>query len=234
MIRLGITGTDTGVGKTVVACAIAAGLRKHGRRVAAMKPIETGAAFDDDARDGARLSRAAGGVPPLSITAPLTFADPVAPIAAARRAGVTIDLHVLDHALRTAVAECDALVVEGAGGLLVPIAPHVAYDALFARWNLDVVIVAANRLGVINHTRLTIAAARAAGLNVRLVALNNIAPSTDTSARENAALIAELENVTVVELPWLANPDDLDSTSDLLVPHVLSELEFARRPVARR
>ena len=234
MIRLGITGTDTGVGKTLVGCAIAAGLRKQGLRVAALKPIETGVSFDDETRDGVKLSRAAGGVLPLSITAPLTFGDPIAPIAAARRAGVKIDLHVLDHALRTAVAECEALLVEGAGGLLVPIADRVAYDALFLRWNLDVLIVAANRLGVINHTRLTIAAARAAGLNVRAVALNNVKPSPDTSVRENASLIAELENVSVIELPWLADQDDLDPISDLLLPHVLPELEFARRSVARR
>lgn len=234
MIRIGITGTDTGVGKTVVGCAIAAGLRRHGLRVAALKPVETGTTFDEESRDGARLSRASGSVLPLSITAPLTFADPVAPIAAATRAGVNIDLHVLDHALRTAVAECEALIVEGAGGLLVPITERVAFDALFARWNLDVVIVAANRLGVINHTRLTIAAARAAGLRVRAVALNHVKPATDTSARENAALIAELEHVSVVELPWLSDSDDLDPISDLLLPHVFPELEFARRAVARR
>ncbi|HXT18691.1 MAG TPA: dethiobiotin synthase [Gemmatimonadaceae bacterium] len=234
MIRLGITGTDTGVGKTMVGCAIAAGLRRRGLRVAAMKPVETGVAFDDESRDGMRLAKAAGAVLPLSIVAPLVFADPIAPLAAARRSRSSVDLNVLDHTIRTAVAECDALLVEGAGGLLVPIADRLSFDGLFARWNLDVLVVAANRLGVINHTRLTIAAARAAGLVVRAVALNNVKPSSDTSARENGLLIAELEDVPVVELPWLADTDELDSISDLLLPHVISELELAGGQGARR
>jgi dethiobiotin synthetase len=178
--------------------------------------------------------RSAGGTLPLSIAAPLVFDDPIAPLAAMRRAGTTIDLGVLDHTLRTAVSQCDALLVEGAGGLLVPITERVSYDGLFKRWNLDVVIVAANRLGVISHTRLTVAAARAAGLVVRAVALNNVKPTSDTSTRENAALIAELEAVPVVELPWLADTDDLDPISDLILPHVLTELELAGRQVARR
>jgi dethiobiotin synthetase len=234
VIRLGITGTDTGVGKTVISCAIAAGLRRLGLRVAALKPIETGASFDDTSRDGARLARAAGGSLPLSMAAPLVFPDPVAPIAAARRARASIDINVLDHTVRTAMAQCDALLVEGAGGLLVPITERLAFDGLFARWKLDVIVVAANRRGVLNHTRLTLAAARAAGLIVRAVALNSVKPSSNTSAPENAALIAELEAVPVVELPWLADTDDLEPISDLLLPHVLSEPERAGREIPRR
>src|SRR5437879_8092184 len=169
MIRLGITGTDTGVGKTIVACAIATGLRRRGLRVAAMKPVETGVAPNDDMRDGARLARAAGGLLPLSVLSPLTFPDPLAPFAAARRVGAHVDLALLDHAVRTASAGADALVIEGAGGLLVPITAGASFDSLFARWETEDIIVAANRLGVINHTRLTLAAARAAGLTVSMV-----------------------------------------------------------------
>ena len=174
MIRIGVTGTDTGVGKTVVTCALAAAFRRRGLRVAAMKPVESGAAFDDPDRDGSRLRRAAGDDRPLSITAPITFPDAVAPLVAARRAGRPIDLDRLDAAIRDASRDRDALLVEGAGGLLVPLTEHVSYDALFARWRLDLVIVAANRLGVINHVRLTLAAARAAGLNVSAVVLNEL------------------------------------------------------------
>ncbi|HEY4128968.1 MAG TPA: dethiobiotin synthase, partial [Gemmatimonadaceae bacterium] len=184
MIRLGVTGTDTGVGKTLVACAIVAGLRRAGLRVAAMKPIETGVAHDDPDRDGARLARAAGGLLPLSVVAPLVFPDPLAPSEAARRVGSAIDLAVLDHAVRTASAQSDALVVEGAGGLLVPIVDRLSFDTLFARWKLELVVVAANKLGVINHTRLTLAAARAAGLLVRTVVLSNVRPMPDHSARD--------------------------------------------------
>jgi dethiobiotin synthetase len=234
MIRLGVTGTDTGVGKTVVACAIATGLRRRGLRVAAMKPLETGVDANDPSRDGARLARAAGGLMPLSMLAPLTYPDPVAPLVAARRAGMPVDLSLLDHAVRAASNGADALVVEGAGGLLVPITERVAYDTLFSHWQLDAVVVAANRLGVINHTRLTLAAARAAGLTVSMVVLNNVSAERDTSAVENASVIAELENIPVVELPWLPDAGDLERASEIILEPVIHELERSGRPIAGR
>lgn len=214
MIRLGVTGTDTGVGKTMVACGLAAALTRRGLVVAAMKPVETGVEFDDPKRDGARLARAAGDMRLLTDTAPLTFRAPVAPSVAAEREGRTVDVTTLDDAVARASAGADALVVEGAGGLLVPVADRLAFDALFARWKLGVIIVAANRLGAINHTRLTIAAARAAELTVHAVVLNHLTQTTDESAVENAAVIAELEGVRVVELPWLSDPDDLVSADN--------------------
>jgi dethiobiotin synthetase len=229
MIRLGVTGTDTGVGKTVVACALASGLRRRGLRVAAMKPIETGVLSEDPARDGARLARAAGGSLPLSMLAPLTYPDPLAPLAAARRIGATVDVSLLDHAVRAAANGADALVVEGAGGLLVPITDRVAFDSLFSRWKLDVVIVAANRLGVINQTRLTLAAARAAGLTISTVVLNRVTAEVDASTEENASIIAELENVRVIELPWLADAVDLERASELILEPVIHELERSSR-----
>ena len=234
MIRIAVTGTDTGVGKTVVSCAIAAGMRRAGLRVAAMKPVETGVAADDPNRDGARLARAAGGLLPLSVVAPLVFPDPVAPSEAARRAGSTIDLAILDHAVRAASLQSDALIVEGAGGLLVPVVDRMAFDTLFARWSLELIVVAANRLGVINHTRLTLAAARSAGLLVRAVVLNNVLPTGDQSAADNARIIAQLEDISVVELPWLSDVDDLDAVSDLILAHVFPELERSGRSGARR
>jgi dethiobiotin synthetase len=216
MIRIGVTGTDTGVGKTVVTCALAAALTRRGLRVAAVKPVESGAAFDDPMRDGYRLRRAAGDDRPVSITAPLAFPDPVAPLVAARYAGTPIDLDRLDAAVRDASKDRDVLLVEGAGGLLVPLTDHVSYDALFARWRLNLVVVAANRLGVINHVRLTLAAARAAGLTTSVVVLNELTTNPlDPSITDNARVIAELERVPVAELPWLARLDDLDAAAEL-------------------
>ena len=216
MIRIGITGTDTGVGKTLVGCGVARVLARRGLRVTAMKPIETGVAAADPLRDGARLARAANETRPLSLLAPLTLADPLAPLVAARRAGVTLDLDALDEVIRSAEVDTDVLIVEGAGGLLVPITERVSFDALFARLSLELVIIAANRLGVINHVRLTCAAARNAGLPIRAVALNSLMPrDADLSVDDNAAIIAELEQVRVVELPWTREADDLDVIADL-------------------
>src|SRR5215831_15414311 len=126
MIQIGVTGTDTGIGKTVVTCALAAALRRRGLRVAAMKPVECGAAFDDRTRDGWRLSQAAGDDRPLTITAPIAFMDPVAPVVAARHAGRVIDLNQLGNAMREASRDRDVLLVEGAGGLLVPLTERVS------------------------------------------------------------------------------------------------------------
>src|SRR4051812_38495734 len=102
MIRLGVTETDTGVGKTVVSCALAAAFARRGLRASAMKPIETGVAFDDRTRDGARLAAAAGDGRALELLAPLVLPDPVAPLVAARRAQTAIDVPALDRAVERA------------------------------------------------------------------------------------------------------------------------------------
>jgi dethiobiotin synthetase len=217
MIRLGVTGTDTGVGKTVVTCAIASALTRRGLRVAAMKPIETGCEFDDPNRDGARLWHASSETRDLAVVAPLTFPEPVAPILAAELAGVSIDQAFLDRAVDVAAHDRDALLVEGAGGILVPIADGLSFDNLFVRWSLDVIIVGPNRLGVLNHTRLTLAAARAAGLRIRAVVLNQIGQDgSDRSIGDNARLIASLENVPVVQLPRAPRVDDLEAAAELV------------------
>lgn len=218
MIRLGITGTDTGVGKTLFTCGLAGALKRRGLRVAAMKPIETGVRPDDPWRDGARLARAAGGTFPLSILAPIVLAPPLAPLLAAQRTGATVDLALLDHAVRAASHYADALLVEGAGGLLVPIANYVSFATVFARWALELIVVGPNRLGAINHARLTVSVARASGLKVRAVVLNRLTgDAPDPSVADNARLISELEGVPVFELPWTTQPDDLDAVETLVV-----------------
>jgi dethiobiotin synthetase len=225
MIRIGVTGTDTGVGKTLVSCALSAALARRGMRICAMKPIETGVTPGDPLRDGARLALAANDARPLAMTAPITFPHPSAPIVAARRAGSFIDLQLLDASVHEASIDHDVLLVEGAGGLLVPITEHLAFDALFARWSLDLVVVAANRLGVINHVRLTLAAARAADLRVRAVVLNQLAAlAPDASVADNARVIADVEHVSIVELPWMADPNDLDALAAAVERSGLAEL----------
>jgi dethiobiotin synthetase len=190
-----------------------------------MKPIETGVTASDPSRDGARLARAAGDTRPLTSVAPITLPDPVAPLVAARRSGTAIDLDSLDEAVRVAEVGCDVLIVEGAGGLLVPITERVSFDALFARWSLELFVVAANRLGVVNHVRLTCAAARNAGLATRVVVLNRPAPGdADTSVADNARIIAQLEDIRVIELPWTPHPDDLDVIADLCERSGLTEV----------
>lgn len=212
MIRLGITGTDTGVGKTVVGCGLARAMVRRGLSVIAMKPIETGVAFDDPSRDGALLANAAGHEHLLRTTAPVVLQDPVAPLVAARRMNTTLMLGALDRTAERVSAGHDALIVEGAGGLLVPITADETYATMFRRWALGVIIVAPNKLGVINHVRLTCAACRAEGLSVQAIVLNETedGDATDSSVDDNPRVIAELEAIPVTVLPWLADGFDVD------------------------
>lgn len=209
MIRLGVTGTDTGVGKTVVTVALVALLRRRGLRVAAMKPVETGV-LPGAPSDGARLRAAAGGDDGPADVCPVTYAEPLAPLVAARRAGRPVDLEALAAAFARLAAQRDAIVVEGAGGLLVPLTEQVSYAELFARWRLGLVVVAANRLGAINHVLLTVHAARAAELRIRAVVLNAVtAEVPDTAAQTNAATLAQLlPDIPVLSWPWLTDISD--------------------------
>jgi dethiobiotin synthetase len=217
MLRLGVTGTDTGVGKTVVAAAILALLRRRGLRVAGMKPIETGVERGDPRSDAVVLARAAGARVPPEDVCPIVLPEPLAPMIAAHRAGIQIDLAALDAANARLSAGRGAIVVESAGGLLVPLAPRTAFDDLFRHWRLDVIIVAANRLGAVNHTMLTIQAARAAGLRVRCVVLNTVNPEVRSLAEELNAetLRAVVQEIPVMVFPWMDNAQDYGALADV-------------------
>lgn len=216
MIRIGVTGTDTGVGKTVVSCAIVAGMRKSIARVAAMKPIESGGCGDAEC-----LQRATAMMYPMRLVCPMSFVEPLAPMVAAQRANIDVDLQILQAAFNEMCATSDAVVVEGAGGLLVPITDTESFATLFRRWDLDIVVVAANRLGVINHTLLTVRAAREVGLRVRAVVLNSPAGDPQGVAElTNLALLRELlPDIAVIPFAFTGRPDN--------PPHIsLSNLGF--------
>jgi dethiobiotin synthetase len=211
MIRLGVTGTDTGVGKTVIASALVGLLRDRGLRVAAMKPVETGV-VSGLPTDAVRLAAAAGGIDPLGDVCPATYDEPLAPLVAGQRARRPVDLTALDAAFARLTAERDAIVVEGAGGLRVPLTPELSFAELFMRWRLGVIIVAANRLGAINHVMLTVHAARAAGLRIAGVVVNTTTEAApDLAAATNAGALAQLLPKTpVLAWPWL--PDVTNGT----------------------
>ena len=210
MIRLGVTGTDTGVGKTTVSRALLGLMRADGLRVSAMKPVETGVLIDDPSSDARALAAAAGTGAPMRDVCPIVLREPLAPWMAACRAGRTLTLHPLDESFHRLTRDIDAIVVEGAGGLLVPITEADSYLTLFQRWSLDAVVVAANRLGVINHTRLTVHTLRDAGVRVLGVVLNEIDGAAPDVARltNYDALQTLLPDTPVVSFPWLASTAD--------------------------
>ena len=163
-----ITGTDTGVGKTVIAGALAAVLKKKGIDVGVMKPVATGGW--DDARF---LIRAAGVKDNLFLVNPYCLGTPVVPAVAAEIEGVKIDIRKIKNAYEELSKRHDILIVEGVGGLLVPIYKNYLVTDLINELKLPVIIVAKPGLGTINHTLLTIRQAKVSRINVLGVIISN-------------------------------------------------------------
>jgi dethiobiotin synthetase len=226
MIRLGITGTDTGVGKTYLSTVLLTLLRRRGHHVAAMKPVETGVKADDPASDAMRLREAAGADDPLELVRPILLAEPLAPWVALNRSGGTVDLGALDTAFAQLSEGRGAILVEGAGGLLVPLTRDLAYDGLFVGWGLDLIVVAGNRLGTINHTLLTVRAAHDTGLRVRGVVLNAMSPDPGGIAEQTnlEALSELLDPVPVLPFPWIRKDRALDYAADIAEENGFSRL----------
>jgi dethiobiotin synthetase len=206
MRGLFVTGTDTGAGKTVVAGAIVAALRGRGERVAAYKPVVTG--LDEPAepgwpRDHELLAAAAG--TSAAAVAPHTFGPPVSPHLAAELAGVELDLDAMVVAASAAAAEADAtvLVAEGVGGLLVPLTREHTVRDLAVALGFPLVVAARPGLGTINHTLLTLEAARAAGLTVAAVVMTPWSREPPLIAESNRATVARLGAVEVETLSKL-------------------------------
>jgi dethiobiotin synthetase len=200
-----ITGTDTDVGKTWLGRALGHALAAAGRRVVAIKPVETGCA-DATAlqEDGALLAAATGQAEPLA--ALYRFAEPVAPVLAAEAAGESLDLDAMLLRLEALSAEAEVVLLEGAAGLLEPMTWEWTVVDLARALGATVLVVAPDRLGTINHTLLTVGALELAGLEVAGVVLMTPA-SPDPSTGTNAAAIARLAGIDrIVTMPRLANP----------------------------
>ena len=176
MKRVFVTGTDTGVGKTQIATAPLAAWSRQGCRVAAMKPVETGCAVVDGRRvaeDAERLLAATGRALDPALVCPYRFATPASPRTAALLDGEPApDAAAIVRAAERLADGADVLLAEGAGGLLVPIAPRLLMADLAERLRMPVLIVARTALGTINHTLLSIEAAHRRGLRVVGVVLN--------------------------------------------------------------
>jgi dethiobiotin synthetase len=212
-----VTGTGTEVGKTVVAAAIAHTLAAAGNRVAAFKPALTG--LDDFPVDGPEsghicrfqahrpdhevLRSAAGSGQTDEEIAPYRYGPPASPHLAAALAGEEIDPRRLRDAARVAANGADVLVCEGVGGLLVPLSPGYLVRDLAADLALPLVVAAPPSLGTINHTLLTVEAARAAGLKVAMVVLTPWPERPSAIEKSNRETIESLGEVRVETLPRL-------------------------------
>jgi dethiobiotin synthetase len=206
MRGLFVTGTDTGVGKTEVACALVAGWRARGLDVGVMKPAQSGVE-DGEPTDADRLREAAGGADPLALVCPYSLRAPLAPAVAARLEGVEISLPHLVACAGELARRHQALVVEGAGGLLVPLTESHTYADLAAALGFPVLLVARAGLGTVNHAALTCEALRARGIAVAGVVLNRATAAADPSEPHNAGEIERLTGVRVIaSLPFEPDP----------------------------
>jgi dethiobiotin synthetase len=184
-----IAGTDTGVGKTFVGGAIGMALRGRGLKVGVMKPVESGCelvAGDLVPADAEHLRETSGCGAPLSVVCPYRLAEPLAPALAAERAAVQIDLRHIRKCFSQLQAGHEVVLVESAGGLLTPLTNDHTMRDLAVAMGLPLIVVARNVLGAINHTALTIGAAREAGLTILGIVLNDTQRSDAAAARTNA------------------------------------------------
>lgn len=206
-----VTGTGTEVGKSVVAASIVAVLTATGRRVAAFKPAVSG--LDEPASgwppDHELLATATGWQDPASVS-PHTFGPPVSPHLAAAEAGVTLTLDGLIAGYRSATSSADVSVVEGVGGLMVPLAEHPPLDVLdlAKALGLPTLVVTHPGLGTISDTRLTVDRLRAEGLPVAAVVISGWPEAPDAMQISNRETIERLCEIEVRALPVTA-PDRL-------------------------
>jgi adenosylmethionine-8-amino-7-oxononanoate aminotransferase len=222
-----ITGTGTGVGKTVLAAALCAALRRRGMDCRAIKTVATGVPPGADAEDAVLLGGAMGTAASEAVLA--TFALPRSPLAAAAAEGRELDVEALARSIEAAAAGCDLLLVEGVGGLLVPLAARHTVRDLLRRLDADVVIAALAGLGTINHTALTVEAALGSGLRLIGVVLVDAVGDEPAFVAENAAQIADQCGVPVLGvLPHLDDATDIDALADAAGALDLSALTAPR------
>lgn len=187
-----VTGTDTGVGKTFVTSGLVRFARSKGLDFVGMKPICTG--DNDDVR---QLLQACGFCEPEHLINPVWYRTPVAPYAASVIEDRLIDVSAICEAFEELATRHSSVLVEGAGGIAVPILADYDFRDLAREISLRVIVVAANCLGVLNHTRLTVEAIRSAGLECSLIALNSVQGEPDIAQATNLRVMETLVDVPI-------------------------------------
>ncbi len=224
-----VTGTDTGVGKTLAAVSLAAYFKhKMGLNVGVMKPFETGLPVDRTELfpcDAKSLKDMSGTSDDLAVINPCSFRLPLSPEAAASVERKIIDLAVVERTYEKIVESHDITIVEGAGGVLVPIKEDFFFSDLIKRWALPALVVSRLGLGTINHTLLTCRFLQSQGIKVIGVILNDTDGSGDTAAKTNPDVLRKYLTVPVLGvLPYLTEKEreslDAGRLADMLAAHV--------------
>lgn len=219
MKSLFIAGTDTGVGKTVVAAALASALSLKGKRVGVMKPISCGS------RDDAYfLMKHAGVNDPIDIANPIYLKEPLSPNVAASLENRRIDLKKIDDAFRNLSARYDTLVIEGCGGLLVPLKPGVLVIDLIKRFGSETLLVSRSGLGAINHSLLSLEALRKRRIEpLGVIFSRSSGGQLSTSEKTNPTVVAKFGDTQALGVfPFIK----LDCRKDCLAKAFLKNIDL--------
>jgi dethiobiotin synthetase len=190
-----VTGTDTGVGKTLITAGLAHALRASGIDVGVMKPVETGCSIRNGRLrplDALTLREASGSRDAIDLINPYRFREPLAPMVAAERSRRSIDVERLRERFGRLAGQHAVILVEGAGGLLVPITEKASFLDLAVRLQLPLLVVIGSRLGALNHARLTVAAALAAGVPVAGTIVNRMSAERSPARTTNLSALRRL------------------------------------------
>lgn len=201
-----VTGTDTGIGKTTVSCALLHAFAAQGKKVAGMKPIVAGSE-NGQWMDVEQLLAASNVNVTRQQINPYAFDPPISPHLAARQLGTEIDLSVIHHAYQQLSAIADLVIVEGAGGFLVPINERQNGADLAKMLNLPVILVVGMRLGCLNHALLTAQAIQASGLTLAGWVANCVDPQMNVVAENIATLEQRLDCPLLGVLPFDSETD---------------------------
>lgn len=216
-----VTATDTGVGKTVLTAGLALAFEARGRRTGVMKPVQSGNLALDPLGDAMVLREWTGVRESADELNVYALETAVAPLVAARAEGRSLELEPVLRRAEELAARYELLLVEGAGGLLVPLGDDWTVADLAAALGFPLLIVARPGLGTVNHTVLTLRVARALGLDPVGVVLNGYRPDSDPSVEANPSLIESFGHVRVLGcVPWLAGELSRDRVRSTVLEHV--------------
>jgi len=229
-----VTATDTEVGKTFVAAGLARALKAQGVDVGVMKPVASGGRRTDDglvSGDARQLAEAVDSTDDMSLVNPVCLEAPLAPLVAARLEGTRADLGAVWRAYETLSGRHDFLVVEGIGGILVPLDEGATVLDLITMFGLPALVVTRPTLGTINHTLLTVRYAREHGVDVTGLVINAVEPVEPSQAVEtNPAILAEWSKTPVLaNLPHNPDPAAHAASFDKLARDVLARCGLAPR-----
>jgi len=211
-----VTGTDTGVGKTLIACSLLRAFAARGFKAVGMKPVACGAVAGGNGLvhdDVERLIAAGNVAAPREHVNPYCFAPPIAPHIAAEQAGVTIALDRVERGFRALATRAQVVVVEGVGGFRVPLGPSADTAQLAARLGLPVVLVVGMRLGCLNHALLTAEAIAGRGLTLAGWVANHIDPQMAVADENVRALETLIAAPLLARIAFTATPDSAASAA---------------------